>query len=345
MAFFPNFVRSVTEKLAPNRGASDLLAQSLAYVPEPEEEQSPIPEPEEPGAISRLREILSGQPSRDDYAPSFGRKLLAGLAGATHSLSDPRTGMGTADHILNANYRKAMDDYENRVKGAMDEVKAEELGWNRHMDAERVGLDRERLGETQRYHNTQAEIGKTRNNNFSARTQAMIDDQKRREERDKARDENADLDRAQRRYDQSVMAGVAGRNAATAEERARIARLEYERRKNNPPGSKPPQPKHISPQAQASAEEGAAQEAIAENPHWAKFIDEKGNIKPSPVEQDGLFSREANVKARNQANADDFRAFRKRIDELKQKRLNVFVDVPVDDESVLDDDDDEVMDY
>lgn len=63
-------------------------------------------------------ELLSQQPRREDFKPSLGRKIGAGLAGIASSFGNPNSGGDVAFNILNRPFQRANEDYQMRLNNA-----------------------------------------------------------------------------------------------------------------------------------------------------------------------------------------------------------------------------------
>jgi hypothetical protein len=81
-------------------------------------------------ALSAYQKALEEQPTYDQFKPSFGRKLAAGIAGGAAGLGgDARGGVQMAQYIKDAPYDRAKGEYESRMKnlGASAKLEQDEI--------------------------------------------------------------------------------------------------------------------------------------------------------------------------------------------------------------------------
>lgn len=92
---------------------------------------------------SAYEEALGGVPNRADYAPSIGRRIAAGIAGAGAGLSGGAAeGIAAGEHIAESPYRNAMSDYATRL--AASERAAE-------MEDKQIGQTLQNVGTAAQY--------------------------------------------------------------------------------------------------------------------------------------------------------------------------------------------------
>lgn len=124
--------------------------------------QDLVPQRETP-FLSGLREHLGSMPQREDYKPSFGRKLLSGLLGSLGSLATRNAGYGVnlADQFANVKYNTALSDFATKEKVLREGAGLENQQLNRDINyAGKLGTFRHQRNtedETKRYHDTQIE--------------------------------------------------------------------------------------------------------------------------------------------------------------------------------------------
>lgn len=207
-------------------------------------------------AFQALMEHVKNVPQRNK--PSFGRKLAAGLIGgaATFGSRDVGTGMGMVDRTLYSPYYKALEKYKLEGQGLEDAARLEE----RSSESMR------------RYLNTASEIL-----NRKKRTEVYEEGKQEQGRHWKATEENTRQANESEKEYRNRMARSAERRAGASE---RNAAAYAESVKNK--GSKQP-----TPQSVYVADTQAIRESVRNNPQFAKFLDQNGQIDTSKGTEEG----------------------------------------------------------
>lgn len=94
-----------------------------------------VQEPEEKAPMGDYQDWLGRRPKREDYKPSTGRKILAGLAGFLAGLQNPAAGAAVTRGIAHGKYEGALQDWQEEGKAIGDVA---ELG-QKYAETERKG--------------------------------------------------------------------------------------------------------------------------------------------------------------------------------------------------------------
>ena len=194
---------------------------------------------------SAYEEALRNVPTRSDYAPSIGRRIAAGIAGAGAGIGgDAAAGMAAGQHIAEQPYNYAMSDYATRLAGY--ERAAE-------MEDKQIGQSLQNIGTAAQYQSSNRAYNANQHwkqieaqqkeedldiRGFTADTgrQGVINqgkrfgDQTANEQTDNA--QNAIRDRNTRDYQQGQL-GIGGRRADAAAVAAEAARTRAGRAGSN----------------------------------------------------------------------------------------------------------------
>lgn len=202
------------------------------------------------GLIQHLKSI----PRREDYEPSFGRKLLSGLMGSMASVAsrDVGTGLGVARHFTDQKYNEAMESYLQKQKQLEAGAKYEGLGLTRDISlADKIARDRDR---------------KLRRDEMHQTNQWMEENRQR------------DDERARERLNEQVTADKKRQEDRDAEEAGRESRFErhergVQRRFEETQGN-------VKQSDEKYAGRKALDNLVRRRPKYSVFVDEHGDIKP-----------------------------------------------------------------
>jgi len=179
-------------------------------------------------ALSTYREHIQSMPEYQDYRPSFGRKLIAGLVGAGLGARSPKEGIDFAEDFTKRPYHEAAAQWSMKTAPLREEAQLEELSGR----TKRKYIDDAR--DTALRHQQQQVQSEQRDLNFDR----QLLDIERNYYADKDRTQDRDLDR-QARTDSAdaIRKDAAARMGETQrhnKEMENIARGNLEARKNPP---------------------------------------------------------------------------------------------------------------
>jgi len=266
----------------------------------------PVDFPENPNKpiIDKMMDWTSRMPKKDDYKPSFGRKLLGGLVGGLSGAGGNLAGVAAARGLVDSKYNNALEEWQREGK-SLGEV-APVLGRERASDIrqygaditqrgqdvsrltaeERLALDAQRLDEAEGYHNKIIGVREKEDINRGTRSAADI----------AARDRSTNV-RA---------SGIAADNKRHKETLAANAGIE----------------ENVSQGERRIAERDTISELVAQHPEWKKYI-QPGSKKA------GTFPviKGQPVQAENDASGipmyDDYISFKNEYDRRVKEKLSL----------------------
>lgn len=279
--------------------------------PEEAEEKQPLSsmkdlyENEGP-ALGEYKKHISSIPQQGDYQNSFGRKLLAGAAGALQSLREGAgAGIKTTEGILSSRYKNAMGDFAAKRAGLKEAADIEQQGTNSKIKylidsqdllnkEKKTGIDMYRAENDARYKDRQAGTAERNADTNAGRAE------------DYGRQVDSQVHEAPLRTKASLMSAAAAQsNASTNAERAKDysrdvdIKGQRETRMSN-------QPAKVAGWQNKEAEQKAKMDVLQENPEFVeKYLDDKGNFDQVKITADPV----------------GFRQFRDLIEVKKRKRL------------------------
>lgn len=233
-------------------------------------------------ALSSYRQHIQSMPEYEDYKPSFGRKLVAGLVGAGLGAKSPAAGINFANDITQRPYHEAVQQWESRIRPMQEAAGLEELGQRTKRkyinDARDTALKQQHQQtiEDQQFNEFDRKILELERNILADRdrTEDRDYDRAQRAEDARLRGEDRDEDRKSRELHQRTMED--------------IARGNLDARRNPPP--RPTAPLRLTPKHQTDAYKQAMQELI-DNPAMADFVQRKnGKFTGFRESSGGLFS-------------------------------------------------------
>lgn len=217
-------------------------------------------------ALSQYRDHIQSMPEYEDYKPSFGRRLVAGLVGAGLGARSPQQGIQFAESTVNKPYHEAISRWNMETAPLRESASLEEMG-NR---TKRRYIDDAR--ETALRQQKQSIDEDTKFNEFDRKLldleRSFYDNQSRAEDRDADRAARVE-DNRQRQLD---------RDSAAEDRRTYqqgmldVARGNLDARRNPPP--RPTAPLRTTPERYRTAY-GQAMKELTDNPNMADFIDRK----------------------------------------------------------------------
>lgn len=111
----------ISQQLSPSAVNDPLLTKDQTNL-----QNQSAPQVYQPNAIDRIRRIFSQVPTRDQYEPSTGRRIGAGIAGFFTGLGNAKAGMDVAREIHDKPYTDAYNDWYNKATAAGKEAGIEQ---------------------------------------------------------------------------------------------------------------------------------------------------------------------------------------------------------------------------
>lgn len=203
--------------------------------------------------FDRFMELAQNRPRREDYQPSTGRKVLAGIAGGLTGLtSGAAQGAKTVQDITEGPYRRAVEDYQTELEPIKQGV-----GFEKAFNE----TARKRLNDRQGYG---VKIAKLEGEYTKAKDQLKVALQRAatEKERNQIRQAEADVDRMYK--EQKIK--IERMNAGSAQMRANASMIGAGARmmnaqKYSEQGNQP-RPRHVPISEQLKAEAVGAKEAL-----------------------------------------------------------------------------------
>ncbi len=245
---------------------------------------------------------LGRRPSEEDYAPSKGRKVLAGILGFLTGLKNPEAGAKVTRSLTRGGYDQALGDWEREGKT---------LG--------EVGKLQQDFGETRRkqisdvlgYESSKQRVGATRE-----RTKAMVDAEKNRHATAMANAKTSAEKAAETKRHNSELEKLAKENISIDKMDAQTRRQNADTYRDKTT-NKIPQQKEVR-----QAQNDATIEVVTEYPEFQEFFERdennpriiypKENLSMSPEQREkyqiavDLIRKRAQKKLTNPFGVDDF---------------------------------------